>query len=131
MPNIVSEWLWLNCGHQWLQAEVKSGTAISIRSPVPPESVQLHNSRLLYSGLGYQAHYAQLTQACGYVADRYKLYFVDLYSRLSIMNNQTTNLRDGVHAAWWVGMDAVNTYLNIIKEHRSRRHSRLSDIRLY
>lgn len=87
---------------------------------MPPQSVQLNHSRLLYSDLGYQAHYAQLADACRYIADKYQLQLVDIYSRLLLMNDQMTFLRDGVHASWWVGMDVMNTYLNIIKHHRRR-----------
>lgn len=95
------------------------GTAIAIRTPVPPQSVQTKNSRLLYDTLGYQAHYAQLTQASHHVGRLYNLHVVDIYTRLMLMNNQTTTLRDGVHAAWWVGMEVINTYLNIIAQRRS------------
>ena len=97
-----------------MQEVTSPNTAIALRTPVPPLTVPEKGFRLAYSHLGYQAHYAQLAQATRHVADIHGLHLVDVYSKLVLMNEQKTSLRDGVHASSWVGMDVINTYLNII-----------------
>lgn len=98
-----------------LQDNVPAGTSIAIRTALRPNSYMQEDGRLLYGKLGFQAHYAQLAEASRYVAKKEGVHLVDLYSMYLARNNHTHYLRDGVHGAVHVGMEAVNMYLNIVR----------------